>query len=90
MKCRTTSTLSDSALNREKVRIPVQLKGSASQLNKLVLKESPHIWKLIGTNLFQGLVINTYTNFQKTLPRAVSATTRGLQPLVVLATTHGN
>ena len=28
------------------------LKGSASQLNKLVLKDSPNIQKLIGTNLF--------------------------------------
>ena len=51
------------------------IKGSASQLNKLVLKA------LIYRNavvliFFPGLVINTYNNFQKTLPRAVSATTR--------------
>ena len=41
------------------------LKGSASQLNKLVLKDSSYIQKLSGTNLFQGLVINTYNNFKK-------------------------
>ena len=29
-----------------------ELKGSASQLNKLVVKDSPHIKKLSGTNLF--------------------------------------
>ena len=29
-----------------------ELKGAASQLNKLVLKDSPHIYKLSGTNLF--------------------------------------
>ena len=61
------------------------LKGSASQLYKLVLKDSPYIQKHSGTNLLPGLVINTYTNVQKNLPRAVSATTRGSQPLVVIS-----
>ena len=52
------------------------LKGSASQLNKLVLKDSPIYINSVVLIFFPGLVINTYTNFQKTLPRAVSATTR--------------
>ena len=34
-------------------------------------------------------VINTYTNFQTTLSRAVEATTYGSQPLVKLATARG-
>ena len=38
-----------------------------------------------GKALFPGLVIKKYTNFQKTLSRAVSATTRGSQPLVVIS-----
>ena len=51
------------------------IKGSASQLNKLVLKALIYRYSVV-LIFFPGLVINTYTNFQKTLPRAVSATIR--------------
>ena len=57
-------------------------------------KGLPHIAPIYRNSVvlisFPGIVINTYANFQKTLPRAVSATTRGSQPLVLSATTRGN
>ena len=54
-------------------------KGSASHRNKLALLIYRNSVVLI---FFPGLVINTDTNFQKTLPPAVSATTRCLQQVV--------
>ena len=55
-------------------------KGSASHRNKLALLIYRNYVVLI---FFPGLLINTDTNFQKTLPPAVSATTGCSQPLVV-------
>ena len=66
-----------------------RINGSASQLNKLVLKDSPYVQKLSGTHLYPRSRINTYINFPKPLPRADAATTRGSQPLVLLPTTRG-
>ena len=62
----TSSKLSPLALSYR------DFKGSASQINKLVLNRYRNSVVLM---FFLGLVINTYTNFQKTLPLAVSATT---------------
>ena len=44
---------------------------------------SPYIQKLSGTNLFPGSRHQTNANFQKNLPRAVSATTSGCEPRMV-------
>ena len=50
---------------------------------KLVLKDNLCTETQCYQFFFPGSVINTYTNFQRPLPRAVSATSRGSQPHVV-------
>ena len=54
-----------------------RINGSASQLNKLVLKDSPYVQKLSGTHLYPRSRINTYINFKNPCHEPMQ------QPLVV-------
>ena len=65
-------------------------KESASQFNKSILKDNPYIHKLSGTYLFPRSRYQYIYQLTKAMPRAVSATTHGSQPLVVISNTCGN
>ena len=69
--------------------VGVNIKGSASQLNKLVLKDSPHIKKLSGTNLFPRSCYQYIYQLSKNPALAVSATTSGCEQQVVADTARG-
>ena len=71
-------------IQRSKVFVE-EMKGSASHLNKLVSKDSPHILKLSGTYLFPRSRHQYIYQLSKNPARAVSATTRCSQPLVAIS-----